>query len=206
MKIKVVSLIICVISALSISSCVVPDGRLVTHSSTSLSVLPTGYRTVNVGGDPYYYARNSWYRRHNGRYIGCSRPHGYRGSIGSSYARGYGNHYGLSRLPSGYSSVSYGGQIFYNNGSSWYNRNGGRYHRCSAPRGYRNNRYHSNRRTSYGSRNHTRHNDHRGHHQSSYSRNSSRTNHTNASNHRSNSASPSRSSVYRGNLRRAAGH
>ncbi len=42
-----------------------------------LSVLPYGYRTVHVGGVPYYYNGSRWYRRSHGRYIGCSRPRGY---------------------------------------------------------------------------------------------------------------------------------
>ncbi len=193
---KFISLLICSLAILSISSCVVPDGSLVNYSSVGLRVLPTGYRTVHVGGNPYYYASNSWYRRSNGRYIGCPRPYGYRGSIGSSYNGRYGNNYGLTRLPSGYRTITYGGQIFYNNGSSWYNRNGGRYHQCSAPRGYYN-RYPS-RRSSYNSRSHSKHN------HSSYSRKSSRSTHTNYSSRRSDSNKPTRSSVYKGNLKRAA--
>lgn len=44
-----------------------------------LSVLPHGYRTIHVGGVPYYHNGSHWYRRSHGGYIGCSRPHGYRG-------------------------------------------------------------------------------------------------------------------------------
>lgn len=203
MKNKFASLLICSFAILSISSCVVPDGGLMTYSSTSLSVLPTGYRTVHVGGNPYYYASNSWYRRSNDRYIGCNRPHGYSGSIGAGYGGRYGHNYGLTILPSGYRTVSYGGQVFYNNGSSWYNRNGGRYHQCSAPRGYYN-RY-PVRRYGYNSGNYARHNNHSNHHHSSYSR-QSRSTHNNHSSHRGNSNRPTRSSVYKGNLRRAAHH
>lgn len=202
MKNKFISLLICSFAILSVSSCVVPDGGFGNYSSLSLSVLPTGYRTVYVGGNPYYYVSNSWYRRSNGRYIGCPRPYGYSGSIGSSYNGRYGSNYGLTRLPSGYRTVTYGGQIFYNNGSSWYNRNSGRYHQCSAPRGYYN-RYPS-RRSSYSSRYYASRNNYSNHNHSSYSRQSSRSNHTNHSSHRSNSSRPTRSSVYKGNLKRAA--
>ncbi|MCP5537769.1 MAG: hypothetical protein H7A51_16235 [Akkermansiaceae bacterium] len=42
-----------------------------------LRVLPYGYRTVYVGGVPYYYNGSHWYRRSHGRYISCPRPRGY---------------------------------------------------------------------------------------------------------------------------------
>ena len=45
--------------------------------SLGLRVLPYGYRTVHVGGVPYYYNGSRWYRRSHGRYISCSRPRGY---------------------------------------------------------------------------------------------------------------------------------
>jgi hypothetical protein len=202
MKNKCIALLICSLVSFSVSSCVLPDSGLSTYSSSSYSVLPTGYRTVYVGGDPYYHSRDSWYRRGNDRYISCPRPHGYSGSIGSSYNGRYGNNYGLVQLPSGYSTVSFGGQTFYNNGSSWYNRNGGRYHQCSAPRGYYN--HHSNRGSSYNPRNHSSH--HNSNH-SSYSHQSTRStrsDHPRHSSDRSSSNSPSRSSVYKGDLKRAA--
>lgn len=200
MRNKFLALITCSFAVLSASSCVVPDGNLASYSTTSLSVLPTGYRTVHVGGNPYYYARNSWYRRSNGRYISCSRPHGYHGSVGAFYG-GYGSGYGLSRLPGGFRTVNYGGQIYYNSGSSWYHRRGGRYHQCSAPRGYSS--YHRSSRSHYNPRNYvSRVNyNNRNQYRSSRSGRSSRSIHTN---HRSHSNKPVRSSVYRGNLKRAA--
>jgi len=104
------------------------------YGSSSYSTLPYGYNTVHVSGVPYYYYGNSWYRRSSGRYISCSRPHGYHGSIGHS-----GHHYnhGISRLPHGYRSVTVGDSRYYNHGSNWYRKSGSRYVTCARPTSYR---------------------------------------------------------------------
>lgn len=160
MKIKFINSLICLISIFSISSCVNPDGSLAGYSSVSLNVLPSGYETVYVSGSPYYYVGNTWYRRAHNGYISCPRPHGYRGSLGGSYYSGYGsyygNDYGLTDLPYGYQTVSYGSQIYYTSGNSWYRRSGGRYHSCSAPSGYHNN--YSSIRPGYQTSYHSDHN------------------------------------------------
>jgi hypothetical protein len=162
MKIKIINSLICLLAIISIPSCVNPDGSLAGYTNVSLNVLPSGYQTVYVSGSPYYYVRNTWYRRAHNGYVSCPRPHGYRGSLGAGYYGGYGDHsdsdYGLTHLPYGYQTVSYGSQIYYNNGNSWYRRNGGRYHVCSEPSGYYNS--YSRRRPSYQNSYHSNHNHH----------------------------------------------
>ncbi len=175
MKTKLLSFLCCTFAILSISSCVYPDGSYVGHSSVSLSVLPSGYQTVYVSGSPYYYVGNTWYRRGHGGYVSCPRPYGYRGTLGSSYYGGYGDDYVLTSLPRGYRTVSYGGVVYYNHGSSWYRRNGGRYHSCAAPRGYNNHyptSYHSGHNHYSGHNHHSNYSDHSNHysnHRSSHS-------------------------------------
>ncbi len=201
MKIKLLSLSICLVGIVALSSCVVPPGGVVTSSSVGLSVLPRGYNTVYVGGSPYYYSRNSWYRRSGNRYIRCARPHGYHGSIGSNYSSRYGsrygNSYGLTRLPSGYRTIAYGGQLYFNNGSSWYRRDRGRYYSCSAPRGYHS-RYGYSNSSRYRSHSHSsRYNSY------SHNRNHNRSHHSSRSSSYHRNKTPSRSSVYKGDLKRA---
>ena len=94
-----------------LSSCVGPahvyrdSAPLETHQGSnsynySYRVLPVGYQTVWIGGSPYYYYGNSWYRRSNSRFIRSSRPIGYKGSIGRGFSnsskyksRSYGSRY-----------------------------------------------------------------------------------------------------------------
>ncbi|BDS08235.1 hypothetical protein NT6N_32750 [Oceaniferula spumae] len=97
-----------------------------------VSSLPYGYQTVHVSGNPYYYHNNVWYRRSNGRYIRCSRPHGYRGSLGGHHS-GHGH---ISHLPSGYRSHTIRGSRYYSHGNSWYQRRDGKYYRVSRPSSY----------------------------------------------------------------------
>jgi len=120
--------------ALAIPSCVIDPGLAhSTHASVGITTLPHGYKTVTVGGSPYYFVNNSWYRRSNGRYFISSRPHGYKGSIGQSYGKSH----GLAKLPHGYKSFSHSGIIYYSNGSNFYRRSNGRYIRSSRPHGYK---------------------------------------------------------------------
>ena len=99
------------IALLILPSCVDPGyyaGSSYRSGSSSYSSLPYGYRTVNVGSNPYYYSGNSWYTRNNGRYTSCARPHGYNGSIGrhSSYSSNRYNTSSSHRYPSNYGSHS----------------------------------------------------------------------------------------------------
>ncbi|MDC0087999.1 hypothetical protein OAI07_00495 [Akkermansiaceae bacterium] len=76
---------------LVLPSCIAPNNTYaasrVSVGASSYSTLPYGYQTVHVGGYPYYYYGNSWYRRNNGRYFRSSRPSNYNGSIGRSLSR-----------------------------------------------------------------------------------------------------------------------
>ena len=136
MNLKFYTIVLSSLALIALPSCIVPSNFAHTSSpllNTSIRVLPHGYRTVHVGGSPYYYAGNSWYRRNSYGYTRVSRPHNYYGSIGRStgYSRG------ISRLPSGYRAVSYNGASYYTNGSSWYQRRGNQYYQGSRPTNYR---------------------------------------------------------------------
>ncbi len=123
---------------LALPSCVDPGYGY--YGGTSYSVLPYGYSTVHVSGVPYYYYGNSWYRRSSGRYIRCSRPHGYHGTIGRHSSRHHGTigrhssrHHGITRLPRGYRSHNIGGTRYYSHGNTWYRRSGNIYHVTPRP-------------------------------------------------------------------------
>jgi len=133
MKKQILSLMTCSLVGLSISSCVYPDARVVSTSRVGLSVLPYGYRTIHVGGYPYYYAGNTWYRRSNGRYITTSRPSAYRGSIGRNYSSG--GH--AQRSISGHAQRSTSGNV-----------------RSSTPRTYSSSHVNTRRSHSYTRRSH----------------------------------------------------
>ncbi len=85
---KILTLFISSLAVVGISSCGTPTTKVVTSNNVGLVVMPVGHKVIYVGGISYYYYGNSWYRRNNGRYIGCARPHGYNGSIGR-----HNNHY-----------------------------------------------------------------------------------------------------------------
>ena len=120
----------------ALPSCVVPGDYYgaprasVSSVSTSIRVLPTGYRTVRVGSSPYYYHGNSWYRPYNRGYIRCARPSNYYGSIGRPV--GYSSS-GISHLPYGYRSTHIGGSRYYSNGNSYYQNRGNKYYKTSRP-------------------------------------------------------------------------
>lgn len=128
------------LTLLLLSSCVDPSyyGESVHYGSTGYSTLPSGYNTVHVSGTPYYHYGSQWYRGSSGRYISCSRPYGYHGSIGHSRHSSH----GISHLPYGYRSVTVGSSSYYNHGSSWYRRSGSRYVTCQRPSGYSNHNQH----------------------------------------------------------------
>lgn len=158
MKIPSALITLSAVALLLLPSCVVPEHYAGSgyYTDTSLSTLPCGYRTVHVSGVPYYYYENNWYRRSGDRYINCSRPYGYKGSIG----RHYHNNHEVTRLPYGYRTTIISGTRYYNHGNNWYRRSGNRYASCPKPHGHSGNylnhhrthnhtRYtHNNRRTS----------------------------------------------------------
>lgn len=118
---------------LSLCSCVDPyyGGNYSYSGSATFSTLPHGYHTIYVGGTPYYYCDNRWYRRSGSHYIICPRPHGYHGSLGSSY------HYrSVSRLPYGCRTTYVGGHRYYTHGNTWYRKSGSGYVTCQKPSGH----------------------------------------------------------------------
>lgn len=86
---KILTLFIFSLAVVGISSCGTSTTRVVTSNNVGLVVMPVGHKVIYVGGVSYYYYGNSWYRRSNGRYIGCVRPHGYNGSIGRRHNNNY---------------------------------------------------------------------------------------------------------------------
>ena len=141
------------LTLLLLSSCVDPNyyGESVHYGSASYTTLPNGHNTVYVSGTPYYHHGSQWYRRSSGRYISCSRPHGYHGSIGHS---GHHSSHGISRLPYGYRSVTVGSSSYYNHGSTWYRRSGSRYVTCQRPSGYSSHNQHKSHGYSSSSKHH----------------------------------------------------
>lgn len=166
------------LTLLLLSSCVDPNyyGESVHYGSASYTTLPNGHNTVYVSGTPYYHHGSQWYRRSSGRYISCSRPHGYHGSIGHS---GHHSSHGISRLPYGYRSVTVGSSSYYNHGSTWYRKSGSRYVTCQRPSGYSSHNQHKSHGYSSSSK----------HHRSdSYRRPSSHSSHSSQSSHSSHSS------------------
>jgi hypothetical protein len=141
------------LTLLLLSSCVDPSyyGGSVHYGSASYATLPYGYDTVHVSGTPYYHYGSQWYRRSSGRYISCSRPHGYHGSIGHSRHQ---SSHGISHLPYGYRSVTVGSSSYYNHGSTWYRKSGSRYVTCQRPSGYSNHNQHRSHGNSSSSKYH----------------------------------------------------
>ena len=115
---------------LSLCSCVDPyyGGGYSYSGTATFSTLPHGYHTIYVGGAPYYYCDNRWYRRSGSHYVICPRPHGYHGSLGSTH------HYrSVSRLPYGYRTTYVGGHRYYAHGNTWYRKSGSGYVTCQKP-------------------------------------------------------------------------
>ena len=138
--------IVASLAILSLCSCVDPyyGGGYSYSGSATFSTLPLGYRTIYVGGTPYYYYDNRWYRRSGGHYITCPRPLGYHGSLGKHH------HYSsISRLPYGCRTTYVGGHRYYHHGNTWYRKSGSGYVTCPKPSGHSSHSYkrtHSSRK------------------------------------------------------------
>ncbi|MBT8036208.1 MAG: hypothetical protein KJO21_01570 [Verrucomicrobiae bacterium] len=122
---KFVMIALSSIALITLSSCVDPNiyggsgyGSAY-YSSSSYSTLPYGYRTVRVSGTPYYYYGNSWYRRSSGRYISCSRPHGYHGTIGR---HSYHHSRSITHSPHRYRSPYTGSSRYSSHNKDWNHR------------------------------------------------------------------------------------
>lgn len=140
-------LLLTILSALSLSSCVDPNyynsGNTGTSYSTSatFTTLPHGYRTIYVSGSPYYYCGSRWYRRSGSHYVTCARPYGYYGTVGRSH-----QYHGISHLPYGCRTTYVGGHRYYTHGNTWYRKSGSRYVTCSKPSNYHSGRHKSHQR------------------------------------------------------------
>ena len=159
MKFKTLSVVVSVFTMFTMASCVDPNAGLAVYSSstgvnTSVRVLPTGYRTVYVGGSPYFYSRNYWYTRNNGRYHRCVAPRGYTNYRSNSRYVGSGIRYGSSNY-SRYPSRNTYSSNYQRNSYSGYHRGGesSRGHYASGDRSGQSSRSsYSQRRAEYVNR------------------------------------------------------
>ena len=86
-------------------------------SGQVITTLPSGYRTVTVGGTQYYSYGDSYYRPHGSGYVVVDSP----------YATTTGSVNVIRTLPSGYRVVTHHGQRYYQSGTSYYQARSGGY-------------------------------------------------------------------------------
>jgi len=82
-----------------------------------VTTLPSGYRTVTVGGTRYYSYGNSYYRPHGSGYV----------IVDSPYATTTGSVSVIRELPSGYRVITRDGQRYYQSGNAYYQARSGGY-------------------------------------------------------------------------------
>lgn len=125
-------------AGLTLSSCVSPyEGpSSVTTYRTGYRVnsLPSNHRTETIAGTNYYYHDGAYFQRRDNSYVVVDAPR--RSRYYDEYSR-YGNQTvrnysdGRSRvitdLPSGYTTVDYGGEPYYRYQDNYYRRQGSGY-------------------------------------------------------------------------------
>lgn len=79
--------------------------------------LPIGYRTEVIGGTSYYIHNGVYYRPRSGRYVVVEAPR-------PAYIRGSHRDVIITRLPSGYRTVTHRGVRYYQAGSVYYQQRG----------------------------------------------------------------------------------
>ncbi len=148
------------IVGLSLSSCVgtydaygPPTTSTVTtyEPGYRLSTLPTGYRTERISGSTYYYHDGAYYRPGDSGYVVVEAPRtsryysdydDYRRRTVTQrttrrYDDGRGSTVGdrrvITRLPSGYRTITHRGEQYYQHGDSYYQRQGNGYIIASRP-------------------------------------------------------------------------
>lgn len=90
--------------------------------------LPSGYRTEVIAGDPYYVYNGTYYRPRSGRYVVVEAPRNrYDGR------RDYSRETVITRLPSGYRTVTHRGVRYYQVRDSYYQQRGSGYVVVRAP-------------------------------------------------------------------------
>jgi len=89
-----------------------------------VTTLPSGYRTVTVGGTRYYSYGDSYYRPHGSGYIVVDSP--YRTT--TTTTRGM-----VTELPDGYRVVTHHGQRYYQYGNVYYQPRSGGYMVVDSP-------------------------------------------------------------------------
>jgi hypothetical protein len=82
-----------------------------------VTTLPSGYRTVTIGGTRYYSYGDSYYRPHGSGYIVVDSPYGATRSDVTV----------VRELPSGYRVITRGGQRYYQVGNVYYQSRAGGY-------------------------------------------------------------------------------
>ena len=82
-----------------------------------ITTLPSGYRTVTVGGTQYYSYGDSYYRPQGSGYVVVDSP----------YATTTGSVSVVRELPSGYRVINQHGQRYYQSGNVYYQSRSGGY-------------------------------------------------------------------------------
>jgi hypothetical protein len=144
---------------MGLSSCVVPydsyGGRSATVTTYrpgyTINSLPNGYRSEIISGNTYYYNDGHYYRQGSGGYIVVDAPRSsryyddygrrhqttqttrtYRDSP-NRYESRYGQGEVITRLPSGYRTVTYRGNTYYQVEDRYYRRHDNNYAIVSRP-------------------------------------------------------------------------
>ncbi len=147
-------------TGLGLTSCVAPydaygsggGSTSVTTYSTGqrFNTLPGGYRTETVSGNTYYYHNGHYYNRRSGGYVIVDAPSSSRYYSEYSRYRGQDRNYNgrddrydrnsrnnqtrvITRLPSGYRTVTHRGQSYYQHQNQYYRRQGSGYVTVTSP-------------------------------------------------------------------------
>ncbi len=105
-----------------------------------ITALPTGYRSEVISGNDYYYHDGAYYRRESNGYVVVDAPRTSRyyseydqfrtsnqPTSANYQIQQRGNTQVIRRLPSGYRSITHGGNQYYQSGENYYSRQGDGY-------------------------------------------------------------------------------
>lgn len=99
------------------------DDRVVASSykvGDTVTVLPKRYRTVDIDGTAYYYAKGTYYRPRGSSYVVVDRP-----VTPTTRAYTYGDYF--DTLPDRYRTIRYGNRTYYYGNGRYYRLRGNRY-------------------------------------------------------------------------------
>lgn len=95
----------------------------------TVTVLPKRYRTVDVDGTTYYYAKGTYYRPRGSSYVVVNRP-----VTPTTRAYTYGDYF--DTLPNRYRTIRYNNRNYYYADGRYYRPRGSRYITVRDPFGY----------------------------------------------------------------------